>query len=738
MHALTRFGVLERRLFLTVFAGLLPLAVLSFATFLQNAQTQKQQLLESAVDTMRATITAVDSELNIALASLDALSASPRLARNDFEAFQAEARELLQRRTTWANVVLAEPSAQQVMNARVPFGTPLPANIDREGIAETVRTGKSGVGDILFSPILQQWTFGVRVPIHQEGTLRYVLIAQLRPDAVQQLLLKQRTPEGVTGIFDRNYNVVARTLNHDEFVGKHPAPELHAALLKGDRSGTIRSSTLEGAQVYSAFYRSETSGLSAAIGIPRAALDGPTHLSYLVLTVSILFSLLLGLIAATLVGRAITRPMRELEVAAIDLGHGKAPIAPQTNLPEILKAASALSQAHVEREDLLQRERQARLMEQEARLLAETASKTKDEFLAMLGHELRNPLAAISTASQVLDHSIRTPSRDMAVEATGIIRRQVVHLARLTDDLLDAGRVVIGKVKLNRKPLELSSAVQSCIETLRSTHRLTDHELTLALDSVWIDADSTRVDQVIANLLANAAKYTPAPGSIHVQVSREGNEAVLTVRDSGVGLDPELLPRVFDLFVQGQRTLDRAQGGLGIGLTLVRRLVELHGGNVEARSAGADRGSEFIVRLPAIDAPAQIEEKEDAAAPSTGQLTVVVVEDNADVRVGVRHLLELSGHQVHEASDGPSGVETILRVRADLALIDIGLPLMDGYGVARAVRARGTSPVYLVAMTGYGSADDMSRGMRAGFDDYLVKPVDPALLVQIFTRLPAR
>jgi signal transduction histidine kinase len=314
----------------------------------------------------------------------------------------------------------------------------------------------------------------------------------------------------------------------------------------------------------------------------------------------VLGSVLLGLGAALYVSRAITTPMRALKIAAEALARGRAPEPPATDLPEIRNVAEALVAAHTEREKLLAAERQAREHEHQARLSAERANKLKDEFLAMLGHELRNPLAAISSAAQVLELSAgRADAEATAGNATRIIRRQSQQLARLTDDLLDAGRVVLGRIQLHRRPLDLAVIVQGCIETLGNSNSLADYEVVVAVEPAWIDGDPTRIEQIATNLLTNAVKYTPSPGTIEVRVQRIDNRSVLRVRDSGIGIEPDLLPRIFDLFVQGSRAPDRAQGGLGIGLTMVRRLAELHGGRVQVTSAGTDRGSEFEVTRPA-------------------------------------------------------------------------------------------------------------------------------------------
>jgi two-component sensor histidine kinase len=252
---------------------------------------------------------------------------------------------------------------------------------------------------------------------------------------------------------------------------------------------------------------------------------------------------MLGLGAALVTGRTVTGPMRKLERAAASVARGEAPMLPETDLPEIRQAVLALLAAHIERDKLLNSERQARLLEQNARLAAELANKTKDEFLAMLGHELRNPLAAISTAAQVLDQSDQAQRKDVEQHAKGIIRRQVRHLGKLTDDLLDAARVMMGKIVLDRRPVDLAQIVSNTIDTLRNTGQLQRHECATQLESVWVNVDPTRIDQVIANLLTNAIKYTPSPGRIEVSVRRQQGAAVFSVRDSGLGLEAELLPR---------------------------------------------------------------------------------------------------------------------------------------------------------------------------------------------------
>jgi signal transduction histidine kinase/ActR/RegA family two-component response regulator len=406
--------------------------------------------------------------------------------------------------------------------------------------------------------------------------------------------------------------------------------------------------------------------------------------------------------------------MRDLERQATLVGRGEPPGMPRSRLPEVQRVAVALNAAHAERRAAFEREH-------EARIAAEQASRAKDEFLAMLGHELRNPLAAITNASHLIERK-RAALDDAGAAALTIIGRQSRHLARLTDDLLDAGRVILGKISLARAPLDLARAVRNCLDGLRGTGRFASHQVCIELEPVWVDADATRIDQIVSNLVVNAIKYTPANGTIGVRLQRENADAVLTISDTGIGLEPELLSRVFDLFVQGERALDRSGGGLGIGLTLVRRLAELHGGTAAARSAGPGKGAEFTVRLPAIDPPARTDEPLRATDPQRRH-HVALIEDNDDARASLRMLLELEGHTVSEAADGISGVDLVTRTpEIDIAFVDIGLPGMNGYATAQGIRAARGRGIRLVAMSGYGGDQDVERGERAGFDAYIVKP----------------
>jgi signal transduction histidine kinase/two-component SAPR family response regulator len=354
------------------------------------------------------------------------------------------------------------------------------------------------------------------------------------------------------------------------------------------------------------------------------------------------------------------------------------------------------------------------------------AAHRKDEFLAMLSHELRNPLAPLRNAVEILHLQNSTDPHVLA--ARDMIERQVVHLVRLVDDLLDVSRVSRGKIQLRKETFDLAVVVRQAEEISRSIMKARRHELivTLPREQVPVEGDVTRLTQVIANLLDNAAKYTDDGGKIWLTLEKKSDMALLRVRDNGRGLDAEAMKNSFDLFYQADRNLDRAEGGLGIGLSLVKSLVQMHGGTVEARSAGRGKGSEFIVCLPCLAAttPDQPAGSPAPLARPGHRLRALVVDDNHDSAESMALLLQLEGHEVLTAYDGKSAVEVSLRERPDLVLLDIGLPGLDGFQTCRAMRAGGLKDTLIVAMTGYGQAEDRQNSQQAGFDAHQVKPMD--------------
>jgi two-component system, sensor histidine kinase len=362
------------------------------------------------------------------------------------------------------------------------------------------------------------------------------------------------------------------------------------------------------------------------------------------------------------------------------------------------------------------------------RKIAEQQNRTKDEFLAMLGHELRNPLNAINSAAMLL--GVENSPAETVAHATDVIQRQSRHLGNIVDDLLDLSRVMSGKVALNKQALEISAMVNQCVETLKVSGRTDSHKIRVNAVPAWVEADPTRLEQVLANLLDNALKYTPQGGEISIDIQVNASKVEVTVSDTGIGMPSDLLSQVFDVFVQGERPNDRSQGGLGIGLALVRQLTSLHGGSVTAYSEGPDKGSTFVLCLPGCEPKANHSEPVQTLSFQDAY-TVLLIEDNPDAREIMGLLLQSYGHKVLQAADGTEGIQMAKEYKPHIVLLDIGLPGIDGHEVAKRLKANvSTNAIPLIALTGYGQEADRKRAIEAGFNLHLVKPVHTNELIK--------
>jgi signal transduction histidine kinase len=407
------------------------------------------------------------------------------------------------------------------------------------------------------------------------------------------------------------------------------------------------------------------------------------------------------------------------------------PVHTQTLVSAVHAALRSRSRQYQVRDELADRRR--------AESALRESNERKDEFLAMLGHELRNPLAAIRNATELM--KLVAPGDSRLQRAHGVLDRQSAHMTRLIDGLLEVSRIARGKIRLNRDTLEARDVVHGVLHDRRPQARALGLQLAddLPPEPVWIHADHVRVAQVLDNLLGNAIKFTDAGGSIRVLLDVDRGDpdrgsAVFRVRDTGIGIRPEALEGIFDPFQQETQELARSSGGLGLGLALAKGLVELHGGTIEAHSAGPGTGAEFEVRLPLAPRPAARGDRDEASAVASRR--ILVVEDNTDAGQSLRDLLELLGHRVEVVESGPEALEVLARRGADVVLCDLGLPGMSGYDVARAVRGTpALTGTRLVALTGYGQPEDRRRTNEAGFDDHLVKPVDVATLNEALREL---
>jgi signal transduction histidine kinase/ActR/RegA family two-component response regulator len=717
---------LRRRLFLLVAAGVLPLAAMAALGLHALWDQQRSQAHRAALEIARAMSTAVDGELRRSIAAIEALTASPLLGRGDIAAFHAMMQASLARRPDWVTLLLAAPDGVTLANARVPFGTPLQPIVEPDSLGRAVASGQPSIGPLAQGT--QVAAIPVRVPVRTGDGIRYILTAAVKADGMREILDRQRIPDDwVVAIFDGSEQLVARSRQRDVTLGQRPSPTLRALMAEKGDEGTGLTNTLEGDAVYTAFSRSRETRWTVAVGIPEAIVEDAARRSAAAYAAGLALSLALAIGAALVVARSVNEPMRVLARAAKELGEGQAPNVPLTPVNEIREVGDALVAAAHER--AASEAERAALLEREsaARAAAESANRAKDEFLAMLGHELRNPLSAISNAAQILAR--RECTLRQREFATGVVTRQTQNLVRMVDDLLDAGRLVAGKVGLARGVVELDRLAHDVCDQMREAGRFARHDVRVSTEPVVVDGDRTRLEQVLNNLLANALTHTPPGGTIAVDVRVVDGRGQLDVADSGVGIPDEDLPHVFDLFFQGEQSADRPNSGLGIGLTLVKHLVELHGGTIDVESGSERRGTRFRVALPLHGAPAPVIAR-PAPAPARA-VTVLVVEDNEDARTTLRVALELAGHRVIEAADGAEALRALDGVRVDVALVDVGLPGIDGYALCRRLREReDTRDLPIVALTGYGQRDDVARAEAAGFDLHVTKPASEQQLAE--------
>ena len=598
---------MKARAYLAVMAlaVLVPIILFSAIALSMLMQAERQAALRSLQETARATTLALDRELSIYEARMKVLASATSLAEGRLKVFHERAVLANKGGKSWT--VLYNENGQQLLNTLVPYGTSLPMRGHPEYGQEVLRTGVMRVSDLLRGTVANAPVLAIDVPVILEDKRRYVLSQAFYPDELDVALRRNEVPaDYIVGIFDREGISIVRSQRAKDLVGKPVRKELFEGS-RGAMEGVLQHDTRENIQVYDAYKRSALSGWTVAVGVPVVVIEASTRRAVMVASLGLMAAIACALALAVFFSRRMALSIDSAASSAAALGHGQAPQSYASGVLEFDRLHAALEVAG----GVLQQERESRVVaeherarlfasEQEARLLAEHQNRAKDEFLAMLSHELRNPLAAISNSIALMEHPAVTV--ETSIRARTIIKRQSRHLARIVDDLLDLGRLMNGKVVLVRQRLDLAEAVHDCVQSMRTTGRLEQHRLQVQAMPAWVEADPTRIEQIISNLVGNALKYTPAGGNISVEAVASGDSAVLTVSDTGIGMPPELLERVFDVFVQGTAALDRSQGGLGIGLALVRQLVVLHGGVVSASSAGPHLGSTFIVRLPLANA----------------------------------------------------------------------------------------------------------------------------------------
>jgi signal transduction histidine kinase/CheY-like chemotaxis protein len=734
---------MQVRAYLYLMAAAILVPVILFAGFVLRLLDQSgvEAALARAGQSSQRIALLADAELTNAEAALRVLAGSPALARGDLAAFYQEAKRAPAGPASWT--VLLDEDGAVILDTLVPPGTPLPAGPRPAYLAELFSGNRSIVRGVSVGRTSGRLITAVTMPV-QAGGRRYALSLTFSTNHFRQLLANARIPDGwQVDIVDQAGKLVASNVGSGDLVGQ-AAPGLLRAAAAAAGSGVLEVPLRNGGPSKTVFDHAPRAGWVVAVGVPPALLagrgDGPKRTAALALVAALACAC--GF--AAWLARGYTRSLRRVVDAAAILARGEAPPRVRSRLVEIDRMLAALRQAGAalrraqQFRDSAGNERQSQLeRETHARQTAEEENRAKDQFLAMLGHELRNPLAPIVTAAQLL----RLPDVDghRARYAGDVIARQVEHMNRLLGDMLDVSRVTRGLVTLNLEDVDLRDVVERAVEQTRPKLEERQHRLELRLPQqpVTVRGDQTRLIQVVANLLCNSAKYTPEHGNIQLALSCAGDEATLSVADDGEGITPELLPRVFDLFSQGERKADRAQGGLGLGLALVRSMVQLHGGTADASSPGRGGGSIFTVRLPlkhelaalaSQSAPRRahgLHNSHDKAAPQA--LRVMLVDDNIDAAVSLSLLLEAAGdHLVSTYYDASSALEWAAFERPDVFILDIGLPDMNGYELARRLRVMPQfATTLLIALTGYGQLADKVRAREAGFDLHIAKPAEP-------------
>jgi signal transduction histidine kinase/CheY-like chemotaxis protein len=719
-HSMT----IRSSLLLLASGAVLPVLIFAVLVSVILVEEEQRTFERGAIERARAMMTAVDASLRGSLSTLQALAASRPLAAGDLAGFRESAARLLATQPAWHNITLGLPSGERVVDTLAPLDTALPPIVDLPSAERVVKTQQPVVGDVSRQTPDSPAVVPVRVPVLRDGIVAYILTAQVQPESFDTLIHEQQLSQGwVAGLIDGNGNFVARV--PPRAPGEPASPAFRAESQRA-KEGWYRGLTVEGKDTFTAYQRSALGNWTIGLAVPsEIVLAGATSTAWLI-GLGALAALALAFVLAVVIGNRIVRPMKTLASLARSVGDGSATIAlPDGGLREIDAVGLALKQADSavrERQSLIQREKNA----------VEAADRAKDEFIAMLSHELRNPLAALTSAAAILRRN--ELNSDASRDAREVIERQIAHMSRMIEDLLDLSRVAAGKINLKLERVDLAEFVSGVVTAWQNAGRLGSHAVSIEIRPAWVVADRTRLEQIVINLLDNAVKFTPPGKQVRVAVAPTAEWSELVVEDEGRGIAPELLGRVFDPFVQGDQWMSANAGGLGLGLALVKRLVELQGGSVAVASAGVGRGARFSVRLPRTEARSE----ERATSPSTTSETpnkkrVLIVDDNDDARKSLAILLALEGHDTSEAADGARGIEVASHVRPEVALIDIGLPDLSGYEVARRIRADSSGGVALVAVTGYGQPEDQRRAFDAGFDAHLVKPITIEQLNEILS-----
>ena len=723
---------IRSHLFLMAAVALIPGFFAAAVAIEKVREGERQAALRGLRETVRATALLVDGEIQRSVGAMGALGNSENLKTRNLAAFYAQAAAIDQPPNVWT--LLLDETGTQILNTAVPFGTPPPPPVAGERVAQVLATQRILVSDLIVDPDTGKRLTTVYVPAKASMGTPYVVAQAFSVDHWKTAAMQPRgQSDWVVAVIDRTGKFISRSRKADELLGRQARPELVAAAAASN-DGLIRHKTLEDIDSYDAFTHSTLTGWTIAVAAPVETIEASARQAVAWLAAGVVTALAVATAMALLLGRIFMRAMNSASEAARKLGQGEQPATPLTALREVnalngaLASAGRLIAAERKSRELVEADRILLLKnETAAREAAQGQNAAKDQFLALLGHELRNPLAAIAGAAEAL---AKGPAERAASDRfLKIIQRQNRHLAHIVDDLLEVSRLLSGKIVLDSVALDLAECVRNCVDALRASERAAGHLLLVDAQEVWVHGDLVRVEQIVNNLVINALKYSDSGSEVRIRVRATGGKARIEVTDFGVGIGPELMPHIFEPFVQGAAAHGQQTGGLGIGLALVKQLVGLHGGEVVANSGGAGTGCTFVVTLPRVAAArAEVERK---SAGGLSRCRVLLVEDNADVRESTAQLLCIMGYEVVGAGNGDEAMTAVADRVPDVIVMDVGLPGRDGYQIATELRQLPRlRHVPLIAVTGYGQARDRDRACAAGFDAHLVKPVDPELLAQ--------
>ncbi len=709
----------------------LPLFLLSGFLTYQLWQNQRNAYLQQFLERAGAVRLALETEFDVTMRTLRTIGDASEIPEPEVEVvLRRRFRRLLDNNPDWALVALTDAQGTVAMRDGRDGAPPIPA-LDAQSVAQALASDKGFISNLVTTQDGQHLVY-IATAIRGDGGMQGVIYTAIRHSHWLRLLRSYPvSPQGTLTLLDAEATVVTRTVGDSEWTG-HKAPSEFWNRVRSRPEDSFRTAGMDGVPYYLAFTRSSGTDWVVATGVPESEVDTLLYRHVVVVMLVSIVALLGALLVAWRLGKDIHASMRGLLGAAHRLGD----LEPANATPLPIQEAETVRGALLRAETQLQT-REASLnaaLEREAaaRNLAESGNRAKDQFLAMMGHELRNPLGAIASAADALDADADAQS---AARSRKIIRRQTSHLAAMVNDLMDVAQLESGGIVLHRAPLDLAQLVAKVVVRFEETGRSAHLRTRTVLSPAWIDADEARTELIVTCLLDNACKYTPSGGTVTLEVLAEADASILRVRDTGMGITAQLMESMFDTFSQGGRGIERAEGGLGLGLALARRLAQLHGGTLSAASDGPGHGAVFSVTFPrvqppvpapALPPPPPVTDGASAATP-VDTMVLTIVEDIDDTRESMELILEADGRRVNSAADGPEGVRVILEGPSDVALVDIGLPGFDGYEVARRVRqAPGGAGVLLVALTGYGTEADRATAMDAGFDHFLVKPFDRA------------